>query len=252
MKCDKLQAYKADVTIPVYGTIADADVYLKDKADEAIATLRGANDEKSERIVELQKQVDELDGAKKSAELILMSLLDCGLIKEWYFNGKFNAVLKADDPHLQIKELKAENAQLKKETEFMHSNCRWDAGEGCARLLGEKLAIIEENVKLKQKLQDHCIHCPVKEQEDDVVADKYNEIRRLKRALWLARASRAYGAQYWGAYVEYVHLHEKSFYEFDGDDIFKRDNRNNDSFREWNRRWVLVKRKCLAKAEEYK
>lgn len=37
MKCDKLQAYKADVTIPVYGTIADADVYLKSEADEVIA-----------------------------------------------------------------------------------------------------------------------------------------------------------------------------------------------------------------------
>lgn len=27
MKCDKLTAYKGDVTIPVYGTIADAEVY---------------------------------------------------------------------------------------------------------------------------------------------------------------------------------------------------------------------------------
>lgn len=40
MKCDKLKAYKGDVTIPVYGTIADADVYLKKEADEAIAELK--------------------------------------------------------------------------------------------------------------------------------------------------------------------------------------------------------------------
>lgn len=40
MKCDKLQSYKGDVTIPVYGTIADAEVYLKDKVDAAIAELK--------------------------------------------------------------------------------------------------------------------------------------------------------------------------------------------------------------------
>ena len=40
MKCDELKAYKADVTIPVYGTIADAEVYLKDKVDEAVAELK--------------------------------------------------------------------------------------------------------------------------------------------------------------------------------------------------------------------
>ena len=62
---------------------------------------------------------------------------------------------------------------------------------------------------LKQKLQDQCISCPVKMQEDDVVAElKQNledakstayaesvdagmENRRLKRALWLSRAERA-------------------------------------------------------------
>ena len=44
---------------------------------------------------------------------------------------------------------------------------------------------------LKQKLQDQCMSCPVKMQEDDVVAEKDNEIRRMKRALWLARAEKA-------------------------------------------------------------
>ena len=33
----ELVAHKADVTIPVYGTIADAEVYLKEKADKVIA-----------------------------------------------------------------------------------------------------------------------------------------------------------------------------------------------------------------------
>lgn len=40
MKCDELNAYKADVTIPVYGTIADAEVYLKEKVDAAIEELK--------------------------------------------------------------------------------------------------------------------------------------------------------------------------------------------------------------------
>ena len=33
----ELVAHKADVTIPVYGTIADAEVYLKSEADKVIA-----------------------------------------------------------------------------------------------------------------------------------------------------------------------------------------------------------------------
>ena len=67
--------------------------------DFKIEDLRGA-------LVEANDTIEKLVGAKKSAEQILRNLLDCGLIKEWYFNGKFNAVLKAGDPHLQIAELK--------------------------------------------------------------------------------------------------------------------------------------------------
>ena len=44
MKRDELKAYKGDVTIPVYGTIADAEVYLKDKVDAAIAELKAENE----------------------------------------------------------------------------------------------------------------------------------------------------------------------------------------------------------------
>lgn len=40
IECDKLQAYKGDVTIPVYGTIADAEVYLKKDVDAVIAKLK--------------------------------------------------------------------------------------------------------------------------------------------------------------------------------------------------------------------
>jgi len=48
LKCDKLQSYKGDVTIPVYGTIADAKVYLKKEADAVIAELKAALNEAEE------------------------------------------------------------------------------------------------------------------------------------------------------------------------------------------------------------
>ena len=35
----ELVAHKADVTIPIYGTISDAEVYLKSEADKVIADL---------------------------------------------------------------------------------------------------------------------------------------------------------------------------------------------------------------------
>lgn len=63
MKCDELRIENACV----YGP--DAKVYLAEQVEAAIATLRGANDEKTERIVELQKQVDELKQKLHDAEM---------------------------------------------------------------------------------------------------------------------------------------------------------------------------------------
>ena len=171
MKCDELKAYKGDVTIPVYGTIADAKVYLKKDVDAAIA--------------ELKHTIDELVVVKKSAELILQNLLDCGLIKEWYFNGKFNAVLKADDPHLKIAELK------------------------------QKLESVQASM-----------YC-------DVV-DANMEIRRLKRALWLARAEWARSSA-----LSY-HLIE-SHPDKDVAATYKRK----------ANKWEKAKDKCLKKSKEY-
>lgn len=80
-------------------------------------------------------------------------------------------------------------------------------------------ARIEE---LEQKLQDQCMCCPVKMQEDDVVAEKDNEIRWLKRALWLARSYRG------------------------------RDNSILLPSKFMRNVWDNVERKCRAKMEEYK
>ena len=116
-----------------------------------------------------------------------------------------------------IAELQAENAQLKKEIEFMHSNCQWNAGDGCARLLGEKLAIINENVELKRKS------------------------RKLKRALWLARAELCHRLDV----DRYLRKHRNSWY--------------NENCLTWAEACVAMEvkmckaeSKCRAKAEEYK
>lgn len=149
LKCDKLTAYKGDVTIPVYGTIADADVYLKKEADEAIAEL------------------------KEFAE---------------------DACIERDDNQTAIDELQAENAEL------------------------------------KQKLED-------------VQASAYAESvdagmreRRLKRALWIARAKRVIEKiawfKLWNASISTMSHEDGARQEFD--------------------KWKKALGKFLKKVEEYK
>ena len=138
LKCDKLNAYKGDVTIPVYGTIADAEVYLKEKADEAIEELKTALNESEE--------------------------------------------------------------------------ARYEAGADAA--------------------------------------DYYQENRRLKRALWLARALRAEARKnYW--YARSIHEGDERLWSIDGSEVkyigcIKRNNFD------WLKIWCEVEIKCRAKAEEYK
>ncbi len=84
LKCDELNAYKGDVYIPVYGSIADADVYLKKDADKAIAELKDV-------IHELQTENTEL---KKKLMPCLNGdcILTCEVVEKY---GKENAELKA-------------------------------------------------------------------------------------------------------------------------------------------------------------
>ena len=93
MKCDELESYgMADPAID-----EEYEMYKVADVDAAIAELKDELESRRQAAIDI----------KLSAEKVLRDLLDCGLIKEWYFNGKFNAVLKADDPHLEIAELKA-------------------------------------------------------------------------------------------------------------------------------------------------
>lgn len=159
LKCDKLTAYKGDVTIPVYGTIADAEVYLKKDVDEAITEL------------------------KEFAE---------------------DACLERDDNQTAIDELQAENAEL------------------------------------KQKLED------VQASMYSDVVDANMEVRRLKRALWLARAERAKEKQQLFHFsLGYEKLCIDGFYDpYSG--------RRELSPKQWVMAFNKVEVKLLKKAEEYK
>ena len=133
----KLKAYSYDDMIDGKADI-DVKYYTKEDADTAIATLQGANDEKAERIVELQKQVDELNDKCNMHNFFWEG---CGFAKRGFKN-----TIELNEAFDRIE---AENAQLKKEIGFMHSNCKWNAGDGCARLLGEKLALVNDIEKVK-------------------------------------------------------------------------------------------------------
>ena len=79
-------------------------------------------------------------------------------------------------------------------------------------------------------------------QLDGLRYDKDAEIRRLKRALWLARAERSKSEKdYWG------HIYNEDCGEFNYT-ILSRSLASD----EWMRIWHNVELKCRAKAEEYK
>lgn len=152
MKCDNLTAYKGDVTIPVYGTFADAEVYLKKDVDAAIAEL------------------------KEFAE---------------------DACIERDDNQTAIDELQAENAELKQKLESVQASMYAD------------------------------------------VVDANMEIRRLKHALWIARAKSAENA------VGEIHnvivcMRERN----------PKMSLSNTEAQE--QVWKKVASKCLKKAEEYR
>ena len=154
------------------------------------------------------------------------------------YDGKFIRVYSENEADVAIAKLQAENAQLKKEIEFMHSNCKWHAGDGCSRLLGEKLAIINDITELKQKLED----AKATAYADSVDAGMEN--RRLKRALWLAREWRAWcEGQLWFSLES-----EKPR------DIYHLllTNRIHRTPIEWMNYWQNVEQLCKKKAEEFK
>lgn len=98
MKCDELKAYKGDVTIPVYGTIADAKVYLKEKADEAITELKAALKESEEaRYEAVADAADYYQENRRLRRLLWRAIaLFCARSCE-YFNGIMSHCLMGQD-----------------------------------------------------------------------------------------------------------------------------------------------------------
>lgn len=126
----------------------------------------------------------------------------------------------------------------------------WYAGQfsPSARVYGalyvnEAIAELKaENERLKQKLENvqASMYC-------DVV-DANMENRRLRRALWIARANRADGEFiYWCARFAVESGYTKA--DIRGYPITKRKLR---TIVEWMKVWKNVRSKCLKKAEEYK
>ena len=180
LKCDELKAYKGDVYIPVYGSIADADVYLKKDVDTAIAELKDA-----------------------------------------------------------IHELQTENTELKKKLmPCLNGDCILTCE------VVEKYG--KENAELKAKLED----VQASAYADSVDAGMEN--RRLKRALWIARAERAEAEHAHWATIWFCNT--KISLNINKSSVSSYPYKSN-TFRnaaEWRNMWYDIASKCRAKAEEYK
>ena len=180
MKCDNLTAYKGDVTIPVYGTIADAEVYLKKDVDAAIAEL------------------------KEFAE---------------------DACIERDDNQTAIDELQAENAELK-----------------------QKLEDVNELIKTARKMLEDAKATAYAESVDAGMRE-----RRLKRALWLARAERANEIHF--MWCQLIYDKKYGIVKFNVRKEWYKNIKQGQTLHTpqgWADVWDEVEYRCRAKAEEYK
>ena len=142
--------------------------YLKDEVDAILS-------ENDREIIKLKAEIENYIVVKNNAEQVLRDLLSCGLIKEWFYNGTYHAVLEADDPHLQIAELNAKLDEKDKEIAY------W-------------IKEYDEETKLTEAL---------KAEIETLKASHYAEMvdagmreRRLRRALYKVCAKWAFLAQW--------------------------------------------------------
>ncbi len=97
----------------------------------------------------------------------------------------------------------------------------------------------------------------LKQKLEDVQASHYAEMvdagmreRRLRRALWLARAERASA---WQIHFSLIHNHSiKREFSINGASSTDEGMVTMRTARDWAMVWQNVERKCRAKAEEYK
>ena len=121
----------------------------------------------------------------------------------------------------------------------------------------EESALKAGYVKVVDKSETDKVSAELKQKLESVQASMYCDVvdanrenRKLKRALWLARADRAEARKnYW--YVRSIHEGDENLWSIDGSAVkyigcIKRTNF------EWLKIWSEVEIKCRAKAEEYK
>lgn len=97
----------------------------------------------------------------------------------------------------------------------------------------------------------------LKQKLEDVQASHYAEMvdagvreRRLRRALWIARAERAIAeAEYWYGHCAGMYYIDATDVPDEEDNPYKR---VKDTTIGWYKTWMNIERKCRAKAEEYK
>lgn len=145
-------------------------------------------------------------------------------------------------------------AEIKKRENEQYLTFQCNVRQMCKDVLAKLEEQESEIAELKQKLQDQCVSCPVKMQEDDVVADlkaklenvqasMYADVvdanmenRRLRRALWIARAKRAIEKiawfKSWNTSISTMNPEDGARQEYD--------------------KWKKNLGKLLKKAEEYK
>lgn len=229
MKCDHIRTKRQGDTpfFPNMLNNGNVEVCLKEDVDEVIAELKTELEERKNAAIDI----------KLSSEKVLRDLLDCGLINEWYFNGKFNVVLNVDDPHLKIAELKQKlhDAEMAKDdAEAANTEYRLDI---------EKLKTENERTKLTKEKAFKCAGKAI-----NTIANVELELRATQRALWIARAERALSNAliFYFAESDYFILNIQGYAQ-------KKDGASRMlNAKKWYKIWKKVERLCRAKAEEYK
>lgn len=98
----KLQSYKGDVTIPVYGTIADAQIYLKSDADKFIADLEESHKKEVAQLLIINRdQANAASRLRDSMEQAIRQLERAlWIAREWraWCEGQFWFVLESAKP----------------------------------------------------------------------------------------------------------------------------------------------------------
>jgi len=124
-----------------------------------------------------------------------------------------------DEKDAEIAALKAMAEEREKEIEFMHSNCKWRAGDGCDRLHGELMAAVGDVGELKAEIES------LKASHYAEMMDAGMRERRLNRAFYKACANWAFAREVIAA--NFIDVEDA-------------------------KKWAVVEAKCIKKAEEYR